>query len=120
MSTIRKVPGRKRGGQQGNKNAQQHGFYGQLYTAEEQSALSKPLSLDDEQNLLRSRVLRLARKITLKTLTKPELAAMNTMSLLIQTIATLERTKLLARGKGGEIGKTILEALSELDPYEEL
>lgn len=108
-------------GAKGNKNAQKHGFYSKLYTLDEAARLRQDIDMDDEQKLLRTKAYRLAKKLDLNgNLDETELKAMNTLSIIIQTINTLERTKLLARGHGGEIGKTILEALMELDPYDNL
>ncbi len=49
-----------------------------------------------------------------------ELSIIDRINDYLITINTLERTRLLARGHGGEIGQTILEAIRELNPYEEL
>jgi hypothetical protein len=40
--------------------------------------------------------------------------------LAVQHINTIERTILLARGKGGDLGKTILDALQEMNPDQDL
>jgi len=97
-----------------------HGFYAGLFTAPEQKLLDQPILLEDEEKLLRVRILRLARRITLDMDLKDELGSVGALARMIQMMATLERIRVLLRGKDGEAGNAILEALSELDPYDEL
>jgi hypothetical protein len=97
-----------------------HGFYAELFTRQEQALLDKPVALEDEEKLLRVRVLRLARRMALEMDLKDELGSVSALARMIQMIATLERIRLLIRGKEGQTENAILEALSELDPYEEL
>lgn len=112
---------RKPGAQPGNKNAVVHGFYSALLTKDEIARLNKVkrIDLEDETDLLRTLIHRLANNINTDDLDEACKTA-NTISNMIQVINTMQRTKLLARGNGGEIAQTILEALTELNPYKEL
>jgi uncharacterized protein YjcR len=111
----------KRGGQPGNKNALKHGFYSELLTKEEIARLNKvaDINLDDEIKILRALVYRLIEQIETTDMDEARKSA-NTISNIVQVINTTQRTKLLARGGGGEIAQTILEAIMSLDPYKEL
>jgi uncharacterized protein YjcR len=113
---------RKPGAQKGNKNALKHGFYSELLTQKEQARLNKikEIDLDDEIKLLRSIVYRLRDNMSITDISEDELKAINTLSNIVQVINTTMRTKLLARGGGGEIAQTIMEAIMSLDPYKEL
>ena len=110
---------RKGGGQPGNKNALRHGFYSKLYKAGDESRL-KESTIDDEQEIARLKAYALAALTPLKHLSDIELFAIDRLNSLLITINTIERTKLLARGHGGDIGADILQALRELNPDEEL
>jgi hypothetical protein len=101
-------------------NRESPGFYKRLLTAQELSLLEQPATLEDEQKLLRSRVLRLARKITVRGDADKQLSSIRALVLMIQAIATLERVIVLTRARAGGTDPAILEALTELDPYEEL
>jgi uncharacterized protein YjcR len=113
---------RKPGAQKRNKNALKHGFYSELLTVKEQARFNKlkDIDLDDEIKLLRAIVYKLRENISLNDLSEDELKALNTLANIIQVINTTTRTKLLARGGGGEIAQTIMEAIMSLDPYKEL
>lgn len=115
-------PKRKQGAQKGNKNALKHGFYSELLTPAELARLNKvkEIDLDDEIKLLRSIVFRLRKIVSIEELNEDELKALNTIGNIVQVINTTQRTKLLARGGGGEIAQTIMEAILSLDPYREL
>jgi len=117
---ARSKTNRKGGGQPANKNAQKHGFYSALYTRDEQKRLSGKPRTEHDLEMLRTLAYRIARHLHFKTLAKTELAGAGTLTLIMQLVNTSERTLLLAKGKGGEIGKTILEALMDLDPHKEL
>jgi len=112
---------KKKGAQPGNKNALKHGFYSELLTKEEAARLAKikDIDLDDEIKILRALTYRLVEQIETSDMDEARKTA-NTISNIVQVINTTQRTKLLARGGGGEIAKTIMEALMSLDPYKEL
>ncbi len=112
---------KKKGGQPGNKNALKHGFYSELLTKDEIARLNKltDVNLDDEITILRALVYRLTEQIETTDMDEARKTA-NTISNIVQVINTTQRTKLLARGGGGEIAQTILEAIMSLDPYKEL
>jgi hypothetical protein len=117
--TAKSTTGRRRGGQPGNKNGLRHGFYSRLWTVGTDRELAGS-HIDDEIALFRFKARALA---ILTPLKHPDEDELKTYDRLIATgiaINTLERTRLLARGHGGEIGQTILEALRELNPYEDL
>lgn len=108
---------KKPGGQPSNKNALKHGFYAKNFSADETKRLDDQDSTDviGEINLLRVYVDRLANQIELKN--KPnddDLKALNTLSLITQSISTLTRTHYLVRGKSGAVTDSILQALEEL------
>lgn len=107
---------RKPGGQPGNKNAQKHGFYSKRFSQEETGRLESMdrFSVEDELDILRVYMDRIAKLVNLDHLNEDELKAVNTMSLLTQSISTMIRTHYLTKGKGGVIEKSILEALEEL------
>lgn len=118
---MKKKTDKKRGGQTGNKNALKHGFYSELLTKEEIARLNKikDVDLDDETSLLRALVYRFAQNIDTGDMDEARKTA-NTIANMIQGINTTQRTKLLAKGAGGEIAETIMQALLSLNPYKEL
>ena len=120
MSPRNKPSGRTTGAQPGNKNAQKHGFYSDLYSLEEQRRLSHSLHLGDEQDLLRTTAHRIARHLRFETLNPEELRGVFHLILAIQHINTIERTIQLARGRGGDVGQSILEALKDMNPDADL
>jgi hypothetical protein len=121
MPPVSQKPTKKASGAQpGNKNAQKHGFYSDIYTVEEAKRFRQVSNIEDEQKLLRTTAFRIAKHLHFDTLNPEELNGMYYLILAIQHINTIERTIMLARGKGGEIGKTILEALKEMNPDEDL
>lgn len=116
---------KKRGGQSGNKNAAKHGFYAKLLSAEEITRLNEitEVNLDDEIAILRVIAHRLAASVP-EVVTKEQAdearKTANTIANITQVINTTQRTIYLGRGNGGEIAKTIMEAIMSLDPYKEL
>ena len=119
-SRTSQISSRTSGAQPGNKNAQKHGFYSQLYSLEEHERLGDSTPLEAEQGLLRTLVFRIGRHLRFDALTPAELSGMFHLLLAVQHINTLERTLQLARGRGGELGQTILDALKEMNPDEDL
>jgi len=117
--TSKSTTGRRRGGQPGNKNGLRHGFYSHLYTIEEEKEL-RDSSIEDEQSIARFKARRFAELTPLKNPTERELAIFDRFNAILITINTIERTRLLARGHGGEIEDEIWKAIMELNPYEEL
>jgi len=110
-----KGPARKRGGQPGNKNNLRHGLYSKLWTAQVDEVLQESL-IEDELALFRFKARALA---GLTPLVKPDEAELRMFDRLIATgiaINTFERTRLLAKGKGGELGQTIWDALIGRNP----
>ena len=117
----RKTSGRRIGGQPGNKNALRHGFYSQLYTVADKKRLKDSI-IEDEQALFRIKAYRLAELTPLNSgaVSDGEMRLLEILNLYGIAINTFERTILLARGHGGAIGDTILEALREMNPDEDL
>ena len=118
---------RKRGGQQGNKNALKHGFYSKSYKPDEAKRLddSDPMDLYSEISLLRVMADRLQAEISFDPRTLSDsngntiqddhyLRQLNTLSAMTTSLATLVRTQYLTRGKGGDLQSSILTALEEL------
>ncbi len=116
MANTKKKNGRKPGAQPGNKNAEKHGFYSKRFDADETRRLQAAdrFSVEDELDLLRVYVDRISKLTPLDTLSEDDLKALNTLSLLTQSISTMIRTHFLTKGKGGMVEATILEALEEL------
>lgn len=106
----------KPGAQPGNKNAQKHGFYSKHFSAEESTRLtdSDLFSLEDEIQLLRVYVSRISERVPLDKIQEDDLKALNTLSIMTQSISTMVRTHYLTKGKGGAMHKTIEEALEEI------
>jgi hypothetical protein len=115
----RKPTGRKGGGQPGNKNALRHGFYADMWNIKTGKELAGSI-IEDELSLARIKAHALAEETPLKDPDEAELRKYDRLIATLIAIGTLERIRLLAKGNGGEIGMTILEALRELNPYEEL
>jgi hypothetical protein len=114
---ARHQPGRRRGGQPGNKNALRHGIYSICFSAAEELKL-KDSSIEDEQQLARKMVLYLVQLLDFQnhSISKLELSIVDRINQYLITINTIERTRLLAKGKGGELGQTIWGALMGRDP----
>jgi hypothetical protein len=117
MPNHKAKPKRKPGAPKGNKNALKHGFYSRQFTKDEGERLEQQDSTDvlAEINLLRVYVDRLAKYTTIDE--KPnddDLKALNTLSIITQSISTLVRTHYLVRGKSGAITDSIMQALEEL------
>ena len=120
--TLKNSTGRRRGGQPGNKNNLRHGFYAALYTIEETKRL-KSSNIEDEQDLARTKAYRLAELTPLRTNTQVselELLTLDRLTGMLISINTIERTRMLERGRGGAIGDTIMQALLEMNPDEDL
>jgi len=118
---------KKRGGQQGNKNALRHGFYSKTFTPDEVKRLDVQEGLDvsPEIVLLRVMIDRLFDQISFEAETYTDangnnlrndhyLRQLNTLAAMTQSQATLVRTQYLIRGKSGDIQSSILAALEEL------
>ena len=96
------------------------GFYAGLLTVEERADLDKPVSLDDEVKLLRSCVRRLVRRMQRGGEMADDPKLMQTVLEAVRAIANLERVRLLRGGSDGEFRQSVLEALTGLDPYQQL
>lgn len=128
-----KTSARRQGGQPGNKNAEKHGFYSRHFTVDEATRLegSDRLSIEAEIDLIRVCIDRLTEQLDFEPVylmgkdqngapiqTQQRdghyLQQLNTLSVMSQSLATLQRTHYLTRGKGGSVEKDIMEALEEL------
>jgi hypothetical protein len=116
---ARNHTGRRRGGQLGNKNALRHGLYSEVYSVKEAKNL-QDRDIGNELLLWRFTVLFLARiapfKKKLDDFTPNDFALLELMNSYGISINSYERTLLLAKGKGGELGQTIWDALMGRDP----
>jgi len=125
----KKTTARKPGAQPGNKNAEKHGFYSSRFEAEEVKRLegTERHSIESEIDLLRVCMDRLTEQLDFSivyfqnkdgadTNSRDDhyLKQLNTLTLMTQSLATLERTHCLIKGKGGAVEKSITEALEEL------
>lgn len=73
------------------------------------------MSIESEIDLIRVYIDRISLLVDAKSEIKEEdLKALNTLSLMTQSVSTMIRTHYLTRGKGGTIEQGILEALEEL------
>lgn len=113
-----KTSKRPSGAQRGNMNNLRHGFYLECFTDAEKKLLHTKFNVEDELKLLRVKALRLAKLTPLNSIAEEELTALDRLYKAVQEMNTIERTKLLGLGHGGELGKSILEALDEMDPYD--
>jgi uncharacterized protein YjcR len=121
--TSKSTTGRRKGGQPGNKNALRHGFYSKLFTVEERALLDKDTASDHILATIKAMQVKALRLFKLTPLNQIDEEQLKTFDRFIQAmhyINTAERTLLLARGHGGQIGDDILTALREMNPYEDL
>jgi hypothetical protein len=121
--TSKNVMGRRRGGQPGNKNNLRHGFYSQCFTVEERALLTKDEAADRLLGSIKAmqiKALRLFKLTPLNQISNEELKTFDRFVAALYFLNTAERTLLLARGHGGQIGDDILTALREMNPYEDL
>ena len=114
---IDAVPTRKkRAAKPAAKDALRHGFYTSLFTPQEIRLLDAgPASIQDEKNLLRIKIRRLAKLIPLKKIDAKELEALIKLVRVVAVLDALERTDITARKVDGS-GSPLLEALDGLDP----
>jgi len=108
---------RKPGAQPGNKNAERHGFYSDRFTESENKRLGEAdrFSIESDLDLLRVYVDRISALVPInKAISENDLKALNTLSLMTQSISTMIRTHYLTKGKGNTIEQGIMEALEEL------
>ena len=128
-SKRKKTATRKPGAQTGNRNAQKHGFYSKQFEPEETKRLSETdrHSIEDEIDLIRVCIDRLSKQLDFDPVYMKDkdghdldlrddhyLKQLNTLGLMTQNLATLERTHYLTRGKGSSVEQGIMEALEEL------
>jgi hypothetical protein len=97
------------------RSADRQGFYARSFTADEIRRLEARPQIQAEQELLRTKVLRLASLIRLKTINDKELNALLKLLKIVATIDALERTHVMAL-KGGVQADPLLESLAALDP----
>ena len=98
------------------KDPLRHGFYTSLFTPEEVRCLdAAPVGIQDEKNLLRIKIRRLAKLIPLKKIDAKELEALIKLVRVVAVLDALERTDITARKVDGA-ASPLLEALDGLDP----
>jgi len=125
--TKPKTKTRKPGAQAGNKNAMRHGFYALRFTADQNNRLDnqKPVDVESEIALIRVCIEKLRDELNFEPayLTDAQqnetrddhyLKALNTLSIMTQSLSTLVRTQHLIHGKTGDVQDSILRALEEL------
>ena len=110
--------GKKPGAQPGNKNAEKHGFYSKRFNDDESERLERAdtMALESDIKLLRVYVDRISKLVALDgdKISEDDLKALNTLSLMSQSISTMVRTHWLTKGKGGAIEQGIMDALNEI------
>jgi hypothetical protein len=95
-----------------------HGFYARTFTAEERRRLdAEPMGSQHERNLLRTKLLRLAKLTPLKKINDKELEALMKIIRLVAALDALERTGITARKVDAAMSSD-LDALDDLDPYD--
>jgi meiotically up-regulated gene 157 (Mug157) protein len=122
-----KPTGRKAGAQAGNKNALRHGFYSKSFTPDENKRLDSqdPTDVKAEIALIRVCIDKLKNELDFdaswhkdtngnQTRDDHYLKALNTLSIMTQSLSTLTRTHYLVRGKSGDVADSIMRALEEL------
>jgi hypothetical protein len=103
-----------------------HGLYSATFTASERRLLDAlpPDALglgalasgsQDEKNLLRVKILRLAKLIPLKKISDKELDALIKLVRVVAALDALERTQVMVR-KADSSADPVLQALAEMDP----
>jgi hypothetical protein len=98
------------------KDALRHGFYTSLFTPEEIRHLDAgSTGIRDEMNLLRTKILRLARLTPLKRIDAKELETLIKLIRVVAVLDALERTGVMAR-KVDASASPLLEALADMDP----
>jgi hypothetical protein len=118
--TSKSTTVRRKGGQPHNKNALRHGFYSELFTVADSERLDQEIKILDDQKAMRIKAFRLFQLTPLETIDDEQLKTFDRLIQAMHYINTAERTLLLARGHGGQIGDDILTALREMNPYEDL
>lgn len=122
----------KGGAPKGNRNAVTHGFYSKFFTATEKELLKAESKKDVESEikLLRVHIARLNQQISYDAIYHSDdkgnesrdehyLHQLETMTHMMTAIAALIRTDHLRDPNGG-IAQGILDAIMEMNPYEEL
>ena len=98
------------------KDRFKHGFYTPLFTPEEIRHLDAGTAgIRDETNLLRTKVLRLARLTPLKKIDTKELETLIKLIRVVAVLDALERTGIM-RSKVDATASPLLEALADMDP----
>jgi len=93
-----------------------HGFYTSTFTPDEIRRLDAgPAGSREEMNLLRVKILRLARLTPLKKIETKELEALIKLTRVVAVLDALERTGISAR-KVDASANPLLDALAEMDP----
>jgi hypothetical protein len=106
---------RKRVRNSGKDNLK-HGFYTSTFTPDEIRRLDRgPAGSREEMNLLRVKILRLARLTPLKKIEAKELEALIKLTRVVAVLDALERTGISAR-KVDASANPLLDALAEMDP----
>jgi hypothetical protein len=108
----------KSGRQRGEANTFKNGFYASTYTAAELKGLEDQAKIRAEQDMLRTKALRLAKLTPLKKVSTQELQALARLLACVARIDALERTLLLARRKPGDLDDGLFDALAKMDPYD--
>ena len=106
---------RKREGKSA-RNSFKHGFYTSLFTPDEVRHLDAgAASIRDEMNLLRTKILRLARLTPLKKIDAKELEALIKLIRVVAMLDALERTGIM-RSKLEASASPLLDVLADMDP----
>jgi hypothetical protein len=93
-----------------------HGFYTSTFTPDEIRRLDAGgAGSGQEKNLLRVKILRLAKLTPLKKIETKELEALIKLTRVVAVLDALERTGISARKVDGTSG-SLLDALDEMDP----
>ena len=110
------APSARKRSRRSAKDLMKHGFYTSTFTREEIRRLDAgPADSREEMNLLRIKILRLAKLTPLKKIEAKELEALIKLTRVVAVLDALERTGINARKVDGSAG-SLLDALDEMDP----
>jgi len=109
------VPGPRKRERKPARDSFKHGLYTPLFTPEEIRYLdAAPASARDEMNLLRTKVLRLAKLTPLKSIDAKQLETLIKLVRVVAVLDALERTGIMRSKVAG--ASPLLDALDDLDP----
>jgi hypothetical protein len=117
MSDANRKPSVKQNRPETASRIQRFGFYANTFTAAEMRLLELETEADSELNLLRTRILRLAKLTPLRKINDKELEAVIKLVRIVAMMDSMERTGLLARKQDGS-ADPLAEVMGSANPEE--